>query len=482
MEERDRTGLQEDERDDVYTVTEITEAIRQQLETEFPAVRVIGEIANFKAHTSGHFYFSIRDGKNSLRIVLFRRYSGALSFGPENGQLVIASGRISHYGGSGQTQLIATEITPAGRGTMELEYRRLLQKLMDEGHTAAERKRPVAAYPKRLVVVTSPTGAVIRDIIDTLRRRWPVAEVVHIGAEVQGTGAAASIVRAFKRSNRLMDVDAVILARGGGSVEDLWTFNTDEVARAVADSVHPVITGIGHEIDTTIADYVSDIHAATPTAAAELATPHIDDVKSLLDGYLSGLGRLVRESARHRLGHLEYLLRSSVFPALVHRLERAELVLDDLGGRLCHWWRSTQSEELSGIESRRIRIERAMERSFRMLDGRLSRSLEKLFRAKPAERMSASRESVRRLRHLLRERVKGAVALRRRGLEGMLRNVDGLCPLSILERGYTFCTTVDGDTVLRGVGSVKPGDDIMVNFHDGGARCKVESRKRGKPW
>jgi exodeoxyribonuclease VII large subunit len=269
-----------DDSEDIYTVTEISEAITQSLESDFPAVRVIGEIANFKAHTSGHLYFSLRDKSNLLRAVVFRRYVEALPFGPDNGMLVIATGRISHYGGGGQTQIVAYRLTPAGRGGMELEFRSLLKKLMREGLTASERKRGIPPYPARFVVITSETGAVIRDILDTLKRRWPVAEILHIGVAVQGPRAVPTIVKAFERANRLEEIDAVILARGGGSIEDLWAFNSEEVARAVAGSVHPVICGIGHEIDTTIADYVADVRAATPTAAAELAAPSMERIVS----------------------------------------------------------------------------------------------------------------------------------------------------------------------------------------------------------
>ena len=181
------------ESDDIYTVTEISDALRQHLESEFRDISVLGEIANFKAHSSGHFYFSLRDESNLIRAVLFRRNAARIGFEPTNGQLVVASGGVSHYGGSGQTQLIARSLLPAGRGMKEIEYRRLLQTLMDEGLTAADRKRPIPPFPVRIVVITSPTGAVIRDIVDTVGRRWPVAELVHLCVDVQGPRAEESI-------------------------------------------------------------------------------------------------------------------------------------------------------------------------------------------------------------------------------------------------------------------------------------------------
>jgi exodeoxyribonuclease VII large subunit len=323
---------------DLYTVTEISEAVRQHLESEFPRVSVIGEIANLKIHTSGHVYFTLRDSANMIHAVLFRRYAERLRCNPENGMLVISPGRISHFGGSGQTQIIATDVIPAGRGRMELEFRRLLQRLMDEGLTAPERKRPIAPYPYKIGIITSSTGAVISDIMDTIARRWPVAEVIHVPAEVQGPGAAASIVRAFETVDAIEDVDTVILARGGGSVEDLWAFNIEEVARAVAASVHPVITGIGHEIDTTVADHVADVRAATPTAAAELATPLIEEVHRVIAEMVRRIRNRVGVSLEGNARLVEYLVRSAAFPAIANRMERAELELDNSLEGLSVWW------------------------------------------------------------------------------------------------------------------------------------------------
>lgn len=482
MMQNDLDGAFPDEQDEIYTVTEITEAIRQSLESEFPSVSVMGEIANFKAHTSGHLYFSLRDEKNLLRVVVFRRYVNNLSFGPENGTLAVASGRLSHYGGSGQTQLLAQRMVPAGRGELELDFRRLLRKLMDEGLTAAERKRPIPPYPERIVVITSPTGAVIKDILDTLNRRWPVAEVIHLCTEVQGPGAGRMIAESFARSNSLEEVDVVILARGGGSTEDLWTFNLEEAARAVAGSVHPVITGIGHEVDTTVVDYVSDMRAATPTAAAELATPMIEDVRAAVDENLNKIKKLYLESSEEKLRFLEYLLRSSAFPALVHRLERAELKMEDLTGRCDGWWTVKKLENYNKIHSRTLVVENELGRSIRACESRLVKILERLSLRSPEKRTSASSESLKRLLHLLRVRSEGSIDIRSQELKGRLRALKGLYPLKVLSRGYTFCTNGDGEEVIGSVNKVAPEGELTVNFYDGRAFCKVERKRRGRPW
>ncbi len=470
-----------EELDDVFTVTEITEAIRHSLETEFPSVSIIGEIANFTAHSSGHLYFSLRDESNLIRAVVFRRYVEVLDFEPENGKLVIASGRISHYGGRGQTQLLASRMIPAGRGGMELEFQRLLQKLMHEGLTAETKKRPIPRYPERIVVMTSETGAVIRDITDTLRRRWPVAEIVHICVAVQGPEAARTIVDAFEVSNRMRGVDAVILARGGGSVEDLWTFNTEEVARAVAGSVHPVITGIGHEVDTTVVDYVSDVRAATPTAAAELVAPSVGDVRSRIGDTLQRLRAVYRESRERRLRLLEYLLRSSSFPVLMHRLEQAELKLDDAVGRLGMWWHASRLE-YGGVLEILHGMHAAVVSSQRARESHVTRLMEGISAEHPGSRISAERGVTSRLRNELALRTEGAQVLRWSGVDGNMRTLENLHPRNVLKRGYTFCTAADGETVVGRIGGVVTGTNMTVNFYDGRTVCRVLEKRKGKPW
>lgn len=466
---------------DIYTVTELTEAIRQSLESEFPHVDVIGEIANFKVHTSGHCYFSLRDETNVVRSVIFRGNMKNLSFGPENGMLVVASGRLSHYGGGGQTELIVRSLSPAGRGRMELEFMKLLRKLMDEGLTDPDRKRPSPEYPARIAVITSPTGAVIKDILDTLRRRWPVAEVIHICTDVQGAGADRSIRKAFEMSNRIENVDVVILARGGGSAEDLWTFNMEGVARAVAASVHPVITGIGHEIDTTVADYVSDIRAATPTAAAEIATPLMDDVRRHVEKRFGDLLRLYRDSSSKRLNLIEYILRSSAFPALIHRLERTELDIDGRVSRLRVWWDKKRGDGDRRAGACAAALERAAERMVSDGETKLMRRLGRLALNSPEKTVAAATEALRHLDRVLHVRMTAAIALGRRELNEKMRTISGLHPDAVLKRGYAYCTTPEGETVISRAQGIAPDERVQINFYDGGVLCRVEKKRKGKP-
>jgi exodeoxyribonuclease VII large subunit len=471
-----------DARRDLYTVTEISDAVRQHLESEFPRVNVIGEIANFKLHTSGHAYFTLRDGAAMIHAVLFRRYAERVACAPANGMLVIAPGRISHFGGSGQTQIIATDLIPAGHGNMELEFRRLLKRLMDEGLTAAGRKRPVPRYPARIAVITSPTGAVIRDVVDTLRRRWPVAEIVRVRAEVQGPGSAQSIVDAFETTNGMDDIDTVILARGGGSVEDLWSFNSEEVARAVAGSIHPVITGIGHEIDTTVADHVADVRAATPTAAAELATPLVDEVRRALDDSLRRIAIVEKALLENRRHLVEYLVRSSAFPAIEHRMERAELGIDGFLEGISDSWRS-----------RSLALERSLDESaadmMRRVDGRIGRSrasldsmLDRLARMSPSGRMRLEAGAIDHGLRVMAVRLNGDLSLRKKEIAGRLGALAELDPRGVLKRGYSYCTEGRGVRVIPRAGEISRGDDIAVHFYDGGILCSVRKKQKGKPW
>ncbi len=471
-----------EESDDIYTVSEISDALRQHLESEFHDISVLGEIANFKAHSSGHLYFSLRDERNLLRVVLFRRNASRLGFEPQNGQLVIASGGVSHYGGSGQTQLIARGLLPAGRGVMEIEYRRLLNALMQEGLTAADRKRHIPAFPERIVIITSSTGAVIRDMIDAIERRWPVTRLIHLCADVQGPRAERSIVRALEMANGLEGVDLVILARGGGSVEDLWTFNLESVARAVAGSRHPVITGIGHEIDTTVCDHVSDLRASTPTAAAELATPDMEEVRGRIESLLLRISSLYRRGAEGKLQMLDYMLRSSSFPAIEHRLDREEFRHGDLTARLEDWFEGRLALAGKRIDTLLMRLGASISQRMRRHEGLLGARMELIAPLDPRTGILVNRGALEGMSRIIETFVTSSLDTHRAALSERMRMLEGLHPLMILRRGYTYCTDPEGDRVIARRGDVARGDGMMVHFYDGGALCTVERTRKGRSW
>ncbi len=255
----------------VLTVSEITRRIKHTLETGFSSVSVEGEISNFKLHSSGHMYFALKDSSATLSAVIWRSKVQALSFQPADGMRVIANGRVSVYEMRGNYQLDITSMRLAGAGELQLAFERLKTKLAAEGLFDEERKKPIPEYPERIGIITSPTGAALHDMLNILRRRFPAVEVIVHPVRVQGIGAAGEIAEAIRDFNRFGKVDVMIVGRGGGSLEDLWAFNEEPVARAIAYSKIPIISAVGHEIDFTIADFVADLRAPTPSAAAELA-------------------------------------------------------------------------------------------------------------------------------------------------------------------------------------------------------------------
>ncbi len=263
------------------TVSELTRYLRQLLESDpvLQDVWVRGEVSNLSRPTSGHVYFTLKDSTASLRCVIWRMNAGRLRFDLTNGQAVEAHGTISLYERDGQYQLYVDTLRPAGEGWLFQEFLRLKARLEAEGLFDEARKRPLPAHPQRIGLVTSPTGAALQDMLNTLRRRYPLVEVVLSPAAVQGEEAPAALVAALKRLYRLPHLDAILVARGGGSLEDLWAFNDEEVVRTIAASPVPVVTGIGHETDFTLADFAADVRAPTPTAAAELVTPDLYDLR-----------------------------------------------------------------------------------------------------------------------------------------------------------------------------------------------------------
>jgi exodeoxyribonuclease VII large subunit len=346
------------------SVSELNALVRSLVEDTFPEVTVLGEISNFKRHTSGHLYFTLKDAEAQLRAVCFRSDAARVSIDLQDGMQVLAAGRATVYEPYGQYQLVVHSIEDAGVGILELEFRRLKEKLEKEGLFDAAHKKPLPAYPFRIAVVTSPTGAAVRDILSTLERRWPVAEVLVCPVPVQGAQAAPAIVHALERLAGVEDIDLVIIGRGGGSLEDLWAFNEESVARAVYACPLPIVSAVGHETDFTISDFVADVRAATPTMAAEIAVPRLEDVRAGVDERERRLVQFMTaavELGRRRLGEL---VRSYALGRVRGRVEGAMQTLDYAVERLVRSGREsvrTRSEKLNatlvgldGLDPRRI--------------------------------------------------------------------------------------------------------------------------------
>jgi len=339
---KNSTGGSADQQPDALSITDLTEQIKNTLESGFRNMWVIGEISNLTKHSSGHWYFTLKDDKAQIQAVMFRFANAKVKFTPEAGQKVLAFGDVSVYPPRGNYQIKLTKMQPEGIGELQLAFEQLKKKLEQEGLFGTEHKKPMPYLPRRVGVVTSPTGAAIRDIINVLTRRYPNIEVILCPVRVQGDIAAKEIVAAIERLNELVGLDVLIVGRGGGSIEDLWAFNEEIVARAIFASELPIISAVGHEVDFTIADFVADLRAPTPSAAAELAVPEkqalIEEIRNLRKRLASGLTtRLERVKEAFTSGALRRLYRKPL-----ELVELSSQRLDDTTTRMVRSLRHDQ--------------------------------------------------------------------------------------------------------------------------------------------
>ena len=438
----------------VYSVSQLNRLVRRTLEDCLEALWVEGEISNLSRPASGHLYFSLKDDSAQLRCAMFRNRNRALAFVPEHGVKVIAYGRISLYEARGDYQLIVEDVQPAGSGALHLAYEALKRKLHAEGLFDEKHKRPLPAWPCTVGIVTSPSGAAIRDVLTTLKRRFPALRAIVYPVPVQGEEAAGAIVGALALAGRRRECDVLILARGGGSLEDLWPFNDEAVARAVRACPLPLVTGIGHEIDTTIADLAADRRAATPTAAAELVSPDQQALRSRLARQRETLLRHSRQRLQARRSELQRMRRQLREPrtVLVHMRQR----LDDMGARRERAWARTRNgrrERLHGLR-RRLSLA-APERRLRGHAQALESHARRLHRAGRAI-LQRKRERLRRFRHALQ----------------------AVSPQKVLERGYAIVRCAPDGTIVRDAARLRPGALITARFHRGEADCRVETVRR----
>jgi len=439
----------------IYTVSELTRQIKQQLEIEFYDVWVAGEVSNFKSHaSSGHYYFTLKDERSQLSAVMFRTANRLLKFRLADGLMVVAHGFLTLYEPQGKYQLQVEQLEPRGKGALQLAFEQLKERLSREGLFAPERKRPLPLLPQRIGIVTSPSGAAIRDICRILHRRFPNLEVLLYPAQVQGDLAAFEIAKGIQVLNRLGGFDVLIVGRGGGSMEDLWPFNEESVARAIASSKIPVISAVGHEVDFTIADFVADRRAPTPSAAAELVVARKED---MAEG-VAALGRRLHDGVRFRMeslaGRVARLSEHQSFLAVRHQVERRAQRVDEAVFRSRSLLERQLSEARRHLDSSQHRLE-----AFR-LDRRVAESLARL----------------QHLRVLLADRAKARLYGYRRELGEAGARLSALSPLAVLGRGYSL--TWDGSgRLLRDASAVQPGDPVRVTLHRGELDCRVETSR-----
>lgn len=446
--------LQPDERRRIYSITELTREIKQHLEGEFFDLWVVGEISNFKQPPSGHLYFTLKDARCQLPAVLFRSARRFLKFRPSDGMAVLARGRLTLYEPRGSYQLQVEWMEPRGKGALQLAFEQLKAKLAAEGLFATERKRPLPLLPQRIGIVTSPSGAAIRDICRILHRRFPNVEMLLYPAQVQGDLAAGEIAKGIQVLNRLGGFDVLIVGRGGGSLEDLWPFNEEQVARAIAASAIPVISAVGHEVDFTIADFAADVRAATPSAAAEIVVSRKEDFLE----HVSRLAKRLDQSSAHRMSEqrnrVERLAGHQAFLAVRHAFQVFSQRVDEL---------SFRSRTLldRGVGGHRARVELMT----RQLDAfRIDRQL------------GHSRTRLTHLDSLLRAAQRGRLTLAGQRLARSAARLEALSPLSVLGRGYSLTWDSSG-TLVRDANAVAPGDPVRVTLRRGELDCRVEKTR-----
>ena len=437
---------------DVYSVSRLNREVRVLLERGFGSLWLEAEISNFARPSSGHWYFSLKDAVAQVRCAMFRQRNMLCAFTARDGQKVLVRARIGLYEPRGEYQLIVDHMEDAGLGALKRQFEELAAKLTAEGLFAPERKRPLPILPKRIGVITSPTGAAIRDILHVLARRFSAVPVLIYPVAVQGAAAAAEIAAAVRTAGRRAECDVLILARGGGSLEDLWAFNDEALARAIVASPIPVVSGIGHEIDFTIADFVADVRAPTPSAAAEIVVPDAEEWLASLRRWSTRLQRgILRRLDAHR-ERLHWLTGRAALVSPAARVAQQSQRLDELEQRLSRALRQVLSDAKSTLGEHRSR----------------------LWQASPLARVQGAAVHYAALSARLRAATLERLRRARARLLPLMRTLNAVSPLATLERGYAI-VSIEGGEILRNAAAAKPGAIIEARLAHGTVRAKVEA-------
>ncbi len=438
---------------DIYTVSRLNREAKSLLEGGFPPIWIEGEISNLSRPASGHVYFSLKDAQAQVRCAFFRQHQRLIGITLKDGLHVLLRARVSLYEGRGDFQIIVEYLEEAGEGALRRAFDALKQKLSQEGLFDAARKKPLPRLPRRIGIVTSPSGAVLHDILTTLRRRFPAIAVLVYPVPVQGEGAAEKIAAAIRAANERHDCDVLIVARGGGSLEDLWAFNEEVVARAIHASRLPIVSGVGHETDFTIADMVADARAPTPTAAAEMLSP---DRQEWLAHFARVEDRLVsalRARLRHHSQHLDWL-----GARLVHPRNRLAMLQQRL---------ASLSQRMTLLQAAQLHQARA----------RLQDMIARLHRHSPLPRLHAAalgnRHFHQRLVAAMRRRIERADGR----LRQVMQTLHALSPLATLERGYAIVQIPATGAIVTQASSVKPGERVQTRLAQGYLDCLVEKTR-----
>jgi len=440
-------SMQTEERE-VYTVSQLNQETRHLLEGHFPLVWVEGEISNIARPSSGHIYFSLKDENAQVRCAMFRMRNSRLRFSPENGTQVLLRAKVSLYEGRGDFQLIAEHMEEAGDGALRRAFDALQLKLQKEGLFAEDIKKSIPALPQSVGIITSATGAALHDILRVLDRRFPLLPIIIYPTMVQGKTAAAEIANTIAIANKRQEVELLILARGGGSLEDLWAFNEEILARAIHASELPIVTGVGHEVDFTIADFVADHRAATPSAAAEFVSP---DQQELLNRFI----RWEKDLISQAYGLLDYF--------------RQELT--HLAKRLQHPGRKLQ-EQAQRLDTSQLRLTQAIRHILHVKTSQLARGKASLKQQSPDQQILRLQSALGLLKTHVSSKMAALLQQHQSRLTNLGRALNAVSPLATLDRGYAIATQQDG-SVIRRVKGVKLGESINTRLADGELSCTI---------
>lgn len=431
----------------VYSVSDLNSMIREILEGEFKTIWLKAEISNFIKHTSGHFYFSLKDDSAQISAVMFKGLNSKLKFKPANGLEVLVRGKITVYEPRGNYQIFCEHMEPVGAGALQKAFEQLKEKLLAEGLFDVKKKRALPKYPKHIGLVTSPTGAAIRDILNVLRRRYKSAKITLAPALVQGNLAPASIVSALQLINKLQDVDVLIVGRGGGSAEDLWAFNDERVARELAVSRIPTISAVGHEIDFTIADFVADLRAPTPSAAAELVVKNADEVTERIQSFKVRLWRAWQSKIQRLCERVQSYNKRLIDPQ--RKLQDLQMRGDELTARL-------EAAALRFIDDRRRHIQFAVQKmgTPKVLVQKLS---QKIYLA-----IVKMNGAVQKLYDFKKTKLQTAAA-----------QLDAMSPLRVVARGYSIVESEDG-TILKHAQDTQVGEKLKIKLARGALSAEVK--------
>jgi exodeoxyribonuclease VII large subunit len=443
---------------DIYTVSRLNSEVRLTLELQFRQLWLVGEVSNFVSASSGHWYFSLKDQAAQVKVAMFKTANRNASFTPRNGQQVMIRARISVYEPRGEYQLLADFIEPAGDGLLRLQYEQLKAKLASEGLFSEERKKPLPSKVATIGVITSPTGAAIRDILTVLARRAPAIKVIIYPSLVQGAQAASDLTAALRLAIRRHECDVLIIGRGGGSLEDMWCFNDETLARTIADCPIPIVSAVGHEIDFSISDYVADLRAATPSAAAELVSP---DQQHQLTQLLQLKQRLA-QSIRQRLG-----VSAQMF---LHQHSKLQLL---------HPARRLQQQQ-QRLDELQIRLTQAMQQRLQRKTQQLQLHQKSLKLLSPEQRLQRQSQQLQQLQQRLQQAMARQQQKHLQHWQWLSSQLHTVSPLATLQRGYSIVFMPDG-SVVKDQQQVAIGSQVQVRLANGGFTATVAQHNTPSP-